>query len=185
MKDTLFSNGIAVVSLITAGLALTSAHGHQHGEVFGRIIHKSKASSGSSLTFTTPGTADSKAVFTVRSSAGGLISDTAFVAVLPTPTAITRGSDCFGANCDSTNATYQSNSLTHPTPVPQLQPPAFEIQDGQLAGAPIRRMTRYRSSQTSNKDEVSPTSELGPTSTGTKLAKAIGTYWLVIPRLQS
>ena len=67
MKNELFSNGIAVVSLIAAGLALTSAHGHQHGEVFGRIIHKSKASSGSSLTFTTPGAADSKAVYAARS----------------------------------------------------------------------------------------------------------------------
>lgn len=63
MKNKLFSNGVFVVSLIAAGLALTSAHGHQHGEVFGRIIQKSKASSGSSLTFVTPGAANSKAVF--------------------------------------------------------------------------------------------------------------------------
>ena len=185
MKNKLFSNGIAVVSLIAAGLALTSAHGHQHDEVFGRIIQKSKASSGSSLTFTTPGSADSKAVYAARSGITVLISTPASVTVLPTPTDITRGSDCFGANCDSTNATHQSNSLTHPTPVPQLQPPAFEIQDGQLANLPIRRMTRYRSSQTSDKDEVSPTTELSPTSAGTMLTKAIGTYWLFILRLRS
>ena len=176
MKNKLFSNGIAVVSLIAAGLALTSAHGHQHGEVFDRIIHKSKASSGSSLTFTTPGSANSKAVFAARSGIPVLISTLASLTVLPTPTGNTRGSDCFGANCDSTNATHQSNSLSHPTPVPQLQHPAPEIQDGQLASLPIRRMTRYRSSQTSDKDEVSPTTELGLTPAGTMLAKAIGTY---------
>ena len=176
MKHKLFNNGIAVVSFIAAGLAPTSAHGHQHGEVFGRIIHKSKASSGSSLAFTTPASADSKAVYAAESGVAVLIFTSASVAVMPTPTGIARGSDCFGASCDSTNATHQSNSLTHPTPVPQLQPPAFEIQVGQLAGVPIRRMTRYRSSQTSDKDEVSPTSQLGPTSTGTMLAKAIGTY---------
>ena len=185
MKNKLFSNGIAVVSLIAAGLALASAHGHQHGEVFGRILIKSKASSGSSLTFTTLGAVDCEIAYAVRSAVAVLISDPASVAVLPTPTGNTRGSDCFGANCDSTNATHQSNSLTHPTPVPQLQPPAFEIQDGKLAGPPIRRMTRYRSSQTSDEDEVSPTSELEPISTGTILAKAIGTYWFFILRLRS
>ena len=185
MKHKLFSSGIAVVSLIAAGLAPTSAHGHQHGEVFGRIIHKSKASSGSSLNLTTPASAESKAVYAARSGLAVLISTPASVALIPKPTGITRGSDCFGASCDSTNATHQSNSLTHPTPVPQLQPPAFEIQVGQLAGLPIRRMTRYRSSQTSHKDEVSPTSELGPTSTGTMLAKPIGTYSLFTLRLQS
>ena len=185
MKNKILSNGIAVVSLIAAGLTLTSAHGHQHGEVFGRIVHKSKASSGSSLTFTTPGAAGSKAVYAARSGVAVLISTPASVAVLPTPTGVTRGSDCFGASCDSTNATHQSTSLTHPTPVPQLQPPAFEIQDGQLASLPIRQMTRYRSSQTSDKDEVSPATELGPTSTDTMLAKAIGTYWLFRLRLRS
>ena len=185
MKNKLFSNGIAVVFLIAAGLARTSAHGHQHGDVFGRIIHKSKASSGSSLTFTTPGLADSKAVYDARFGVAILISIPASVVVLPTPTGITRGSDCFSTNCDSTNATHQSVSPTHPTPVPQLQPPAFEIQEGQLAGLPIRRMTRYRSSQISNKDEVSLTTELDPTSTRTMLAKAMGTYWLFIFRLRS
>ena len=185
MKNKICSNGIAVVSLLAAGLALTSAHGHQHREVFGRIIHKSKASSGSSLTFTTPGAADSKAVYAARSGVAVLISTPVSVAVLPTPTGITRGPDCFGASCDSTNASHQSTSLTHPTPVPQLQPPAFEVQDGQLASLPVRQLARYRSSQTSGKDEVSPTGELGPTSTATMLAKAIGTYWLFILRLQS
>ena len=186
MKNKLFSNGIAVVSLIAAGLALTSAHGHQHGEVFGRVIQKSKASSGSSLTFTTPGLADGKvAVYDARSGVAVLISIPASVVVLPMPTGITRGSDCFGTKCDSTNAIHQSVSLTHPTPVPQLQPPAFEIQEGQLAGLPIRRMTRYRSSRTSDRDEVPPTTELDPTSTRTMLAKATGTYWLFVLRLRS
>ena len=66
MKNKLFPDGLAVVSLITAGLALTvnakpQAHGHQHGDVFSRIMHKSTtASSGSSLNITTCGAADSK-----------------------------------------------------------------------------------------------------------------------------
>lgn len=65
MKNKLLSNRLAVVSLITAGLALTTnaklqAHGHQHGDVFGRIMHKSTASSGSSFSITTLGAADSK-----------------------------------------------------------------------------------------------------------------------------
>lgn len=71
MKDTLFSNGLAVISLITAGLALTAnakhqAHGHQHDDIFGRIMHKSRASSGSSLNITTVGAADSKHTRTAR-----------------------------------------------------------------------------------------------------------------------
>lgn len=65
MKNKLFSNGLVIVSLITAGLAPTTnaklqAHGHQHGDVFGRIMHKRTASSGSSLNITTLGAADSK-----------------------------------------------------------------------------------------------------------------------------
>lgn len=64
MKNKLFSDGLAVFSLITAGLALTAnakiqAHGHQHGDVFDRIMHKSTASSGSSLNITSIGVADS------------------------------------------------------------------------------------------------------------------------------
>ena len=180
MKNKPFSNGIAIVSLIAAGLALTSAHRHQHGEVFGRIIHKSKASSGSSLNFTTTGSVDSKAVYAARSSLAVLISTPASVAVLPTPTG---GFHCSGANSYTANATFQSNCLTHPTPVPQLQPPAHEFQDGELASLPSRRMTRYRSSQTSNEDEAPPTTDFGLTSTATMLANTIGTYWLFVLRL--
>lgn len=67
----LLSNGLAVVSAIAAGLALTTNaklkdHGHQHGDVFGRFLHKSTASSGSSLSITTLGAADSKLYYTAR-----------------------------------------------------------------------------------------------------------------------
>ena len=65
MKNKLSSNGLTVLSLVTAGLVLTTnaklqAHGHQHNDVLGRIVHKSKASSGSSENITTLGAADSQ-----------------------------------------------------------------------------------------------------------------------------
>ena len=66
MKNKLISNGVAVIALITAGLVLTSAkpqaHGHQHADVFGRIVHRSKASSGSSFLPTPLEIADSKTI---------------------------------------------------------------------------------------------------------------------------
>lgn len=158
MKSTLFSNGVAVFSLVTAGLALTTnanlrAHGHQHGDIFGRIMHKPKASSGSSLDITTLGAADSPVV------------------AIPTATGIALGPGCFGGDCDPTNATHHSKPFTHQTPVPQLQLQASEVQGGQLASLPSRRRNRYRMLQTSGKDEAAPIIKLGPSSTGTMLAK--------------
>lgn len=54
MKAKLFPDSSAVVLLITAGLFSTvngriQSHGHQHGDVLGRIMHKPTASSGSSV----------------------------------------------------------------------------------------------------------------------------------------
>ena len=72
MKNKILSNGLAVVSVITAGLALTTnaklqAHGHLHGDLFGRIMHKTIASSGSSSNITTLGAADCKTLRIARS----------------------------------------------------------------------------------------------------------------------
>ena len=49
MKGKLVVDGIAVISLVTGGLVPTAAavHAHHHGDVIGRIMHKSKAISGS------------------------------------------------------------------------------------------------------------------------------------------
>ena len=65
MKNKLSSNGLTILSLVTAGLMLRTnaklqAHGHQHNDVFDRIIHMPKASSGSSESITTLGAADSQ-----------------------------------------------------------------------------------------------------------------------------
>lgn len=183
MKNKLFSNGLAIVSLITAGLALITnaklqAHGHQHGDVFGRIMHKPKASSGSSPSITRLGAAESKTLYAARSGVAVLIHPSDSVAVLPTASGIARGPDCFGGDCDPTNATHQSNPFMHPTPVPQLQLQALEVQDGQLNTLPSRRRNRYRSPQTFGKDESAPITELSPASTGTMSAKTSGTNWL-------
>ena len=182
MKNKLLSNGLAVVSLITAGLALTTnaklqAHGHQHGDVFGRIMHQTKASSGSSLKITTIGAADCKPHH-CPSGVAVLIHPPDFVAVLPTATGVARGPDCFDGDYDPTNATNYSNPCTRPTPVPQLQLQALEVQDSQSASLPSRRRNRYRTLRTSGKDEAAPIAELGPVSTGTTFAKTRGTYWL-------
>ena len=181
-KNKHFPNGIAVVSLITAGLALTStkpqAHGHQHADIFGRIVHKAKASSGSSLNLTNLGAADGKLFCTVRSRGSILISPPEPVAILPTTTGISCGPNYFGGDCDSTNVTHQSSPFTDPTPIPQSQLQALKVQDGQLAGLSSRRRKGYRSSHLSAKDEASPASELGPASTSTISAKTSGTYWL-------
>ena len=181
MKNKLFSNGIAVVSLIAAGLALTSAksqaHGHQHADVFGRIMHKPKASSGSSLNITTLGAADSKTFYAAGSGSAFLNPPPEPVAVLPTPTSLGYGPACL--DCDSTNATHQPSSFTHPTPTPQLELQALKVQDGQLASLSNRRRKGYRSFHNSGKDEAYPANGLGPASTGTISAKISGTYWLI------
>ncbi len=57
MKANLFGPGTALLLLVTVGLASTAkvrlqAHGHQHGDVYGRIMHKPTASSGSSFLVT-------------------------------------------------------------------------------------------------------------------------------------
>lgn len=181
MKNTLFSNGLAVVSLITAGLALTTdaklqAHGHQHGDVFGRIVHKPKASSGSSSNIMTIGAANSKIPYAARSGFAVLNYPSDSVAVLPTATGIARGPDCFDGHCPPANATHQSNHFPHATPVPQLQLQALEVQDDQLTTLPTRRRNRYRHLQTSSKDEAAPVTEVGQASASTMLAKTSGTY---------
>lgn len=180
MKNALFSNGLAVFSLVTAGLALTTnaklqAHGHQHGDIFGRIMHKPKASSGSSLGITTLGAADSKTVYAARSGIAVLSNPADSVAVTPTATGIAVRPGCFGGNCDPTNATHHSKSFTHPTPVPQLQFQASAVQGSQLASLPSRRRNRYRMWQISGEDGSAPNTELGPASTGTMMAKTSGT----------
>lgn len=178
-----FPNGVAVISLITAGLALTSAkpqaHGHQHADVFGRIMHKAKASSGSSLNLTNLGAADGKTFCAVRRSGGSILtSPPEPVAVLPTATGISCGPNYFGGDYDPTNVTHQSSPFTDPTPIPRSQLQALKVQDGQLASLSSRRRKGYRSSHLSAKDEASPASELGPASTSTISAKTSGTYWL-------
>ena len=191
MKSKLFSNGFVVVSLITAGLAPTTragpqAHGHQHGDVFGRILHKSKASSASSFNITSLGAAHSKFFYAAISGVAVLIYTLDSAAVLPTATGITRGSDCIGGDCVSTNVPNHRNPFAHPTPVPQLQLQAFELQAVQLPRlANRRRSSRYRSSQISVEDAASPATELGPASTGTMSEKTSGTYCLTYRRLQS
>ena len=186
MKSKLFSNGLTVVSLITSGMPLTTdaksqAHGHQHDDVFGRIMHKSAASSGSSLNVTTLGTAHSKTLYSTRAGIAVLADSLDSVAVFPTATGVPSGTDCFHGSCDPKNAMYHSNPFTHATPVPQLQLHALEAQDGPLASLPSRRRNRYRAWQTSGKDEATPITELDPASTGTMLAKSSGTcsltYW--------
>lgn len=182
MKNELFSNGIAVVSLITAGLALTSAkpqaHGHQHADVFDRVMHKAKASSGSSLNLTNLGAADGKTFCAVRSRGSILTSPPESVAVLPTATGISCGSSCFGGDCDSTNVNHKSSPFTDPMPIPQLQLQALKVQDGQLASLSSRRRKGYRSSHLSAKDKRTA-SKLSPASTSTISAKTSGMYWLI------
>ncbi len=51
MKPDLFGPGMALVLLVAAGLAST-AKVRQHGDVYGRIMHKPTASSGSSFLVT-------------------------------------------------------------------------------------------------------------------------------------
>ena len=191
MKNNLFSNGFVVVWLITAGLTPTTsagpqAHGHQHGDVFGRILHKSKASSASGLNITSSGAAHSRFFYAAISGVAVLIYTLDSVAVLHTATGIIRGSDCIGGICDSTNVPHHRNPFAHPTPVPKLQLQALKVQAVQLASLGSRRRpSRYRSSQTSGKDDASPTAELGPASTGTMSAKTSGTYGLTYRRLRS
>lgn len=191
MKNNLFSYGYVVVSLITAGLTPTTsagpqAHGHQHGDIFGRILRKSKASSASSLNITSLGAAHSKFFYAAISDVAVLIYTLDSAAVLPTATGIIRGSDYIGGDCDSTNVSHHQNPFTHPTPVPQLQLQPLEVQAVQLAGlASRRRSIRYRSSQTCEEDAASPTTERGPASTGTMSAKTSGTYGLTYRRLRS
>ncbi len=163
----LFSNGLAVVSFITAGLVLNTnaklqAHGHRHGDVFGRIVHKSKASSGSSLNVTT---------------LGG-INLTGSVAVISTATGIARP-HCFGETCESTNSTKPLGPSMHPTPVPQIQLQTLQVQDGHLSSLPSRRQNRYIASQYPGRDIASPITGLGLAATGTTLVKTSGKYYLI------
>ena len=169
----LFSNGLAVVPFITAGLILTTnaklqAHGHQHGGVFGRIVHKSKASSGSSLNVTTLGGTNL----------------TGSVAVIPTATGIARP-HCFGETCESTNSTKPLGPSMHPTPVPQFQLQTLRVQDGHLSSLPSLRQDRYLASQYLGKDIASPITGLGPAATGTTLVKTSGKYSLTHLQLRS
>ena len=182
MKNALFSNGLAAFSLVTAGLTLTTnakllAHGHQHGDILGRIMHKPKASSGSSLGITTFGAVDSKTLYTARSGVAVLSRPPDSVAAIPTATGIALGSGCSGGDCDPTNATYHSKSVTLPTAVPHSHLQASAVQGNQMISLPSRRRNHYRMWQTSGEDESTPSTELGPASTGTMMAKTSGTYW--------
>ena len=55
MKTVLSVDGIAVVLLVSVGLisAVDAVHAHHHGDIIGRIKHKTKASSSSSSNTTT------------------------------------------------------------------------------------------------------------------------------------
>ena len=188
MKTQFVSNGLAVISFITAGLALTSsakpqAHGHQHGGVFGRNMHNSKVSSGSSLNINTLGAADSQTLYAARSDVAVLIYPLEFVAVFPTATGTTRGSNCLGADCDSMNATYYSRPFARPTPVPQLQLQPLEAQGDQSADFSSRRRNRYRTSEATGKAEASSTTHLVPASTSTEPAQASSKFRLIHHRI--
>lgn len=57
MKTKILPCGSAIVLVATIGLFTTAncriqPHGHQHGDVLGRILHKPTASSGSSIVVT-------------------------------------------------------------------------------------------------------------------------------------
>ena len=180
MKNTLFSNGLAIISFITAGLALTTnakiqGHGHLHGDIFGRIVHKSKASSWSSSNATTLGAPDSQMFHVVSPCVAVLNNPTESATILSTATGISGGPDCFGENCVPGNATDHSHPPKHSTPVPQVPVPTLEAQDGPFAGLPGRRRNRYLTSQTPDKVERSPITVLGSGSTEIRLAKTSGT----------
>ena len=156
--------------------AKPQSHGHQHGHVFNRVLQKSQASSGSSLNTATLGAADSKALY-AASCVAVLIDLLESVDILPTTTGTAYGPNCFGRDCDATNSTHYSNHFTHPTPVPQLQPQASKVQDGQLASLLSLRSDRYRVPQISGIDEASRPTGLGLASPGPMPVKIKGTYW--------
>lgn len=103
------------------------------------------------------------------------------VAVLPTTTGTARGPECFGGDCDPTNASDHSIFFTRPTPVPQLQLGALEAQHGQSAGLPSRRRNRLRTLESSGNDEAGPINEWSSASSKAMLTETGGTYRLTYP----
>ena len=135
MKNTLFSDGLAVVSLITAGLTLTAnakiqAHGHQHGDIFDRIMHKSTASSGSSFNITTLGTADSRSPTTLLDL--GISTDCPSRLHRPTPHSywhwfcawlLWRG--LLSYECNSLLSSFHASDTCPPITAPTLRNPSW------------------------------------------------------------
>ena len=96
------------------------------------------------------------------------------VALPPATTGVALDSGCFGSDCHPLNATQPFDPFSYPTPVPQFQHQAPEVQGGQLASLPSRRRHRFHTSQTSGKDKATPVTEVLSSSTGTLLAKPTG-----------
>ncbi|KAL9102038.1 MAG: hypothetical protein Q9163_002771 [Psora crenata] len=127
MKINSFVDGIAVISLIAGELATTAAaaHAHHHGEIIGRIMHKSKASSGSSSSVTTV------------DSSNGPSHPQATISVVSVR--------CLHDGCDAAGAIFEPVPLTHATPVPQeLHTQALHLQQVDTQATPTRRWTQSR-----------------------------------------
>lgn len=164
MKAKALPNGSAILLVLAVGLDSTASgriqlHGHQHGDVLGRILHKPKVSSGSSILMT----ATDRETRLPCMVTATLTEGTDLVASLPNPTEIVNDARCLGAECDLLNVTNRLHVSPRITTVPQVQLKDLELRDPQLSN---RRRQRSRVSAATDSENSNTSIELDSFSSG-------------------
>jgi hypothetical protein len=128
MKVKPFVHGSTIVLVAALGLVngRIQLHGHQHGDVLARILHKPTASSGSSILVT----ATDREIRLLCKVMAMLTRASESIATLPDPTEIAH---CFGADCSVPNVTIHSQISSRVTPVPQIQVKDLNLGDAQIS----------------------------------------------------
>lgn len=163
MKVKAFVHGSTIV--LVAVLELNSTvngriqlHGHQHGDVLARILHKPTASSGSSILVTATDR-ETRLLCKIMALLTGAPES---IATLPDPTEIAH---CFGADCILANVTIHSQISSRVTPVPQIQVNDSDFGDAQMSSRHrqrlrVRAATGSENSNTELERRSSPSGEL-------------------------
>lgn len=155
MKAKAIANGSAILLVAAIGFdsivsGRIQSHGHQHGDVLGRILHKPKASSGSSILVTATDR-ETRLPCIVMAT---LTEITESIVTLPHPTETAIGARCFSAECDLLNVTTRLHVFPHVTTVPQLQGMDLDLRDAQLSTR-CRRRSRVRAASNGENPDTS------------------------------
>ena len=146
MKFNHVTHGVAVLSLVSGRLVSTvnAAHAHHHGDLLGRIMHKGKASSGSSSNVVEGdlmgGNQHRALNFT------GAAELTLLDPSLPQPTILMEPVVCVDKDCDPLDAVFDSKSPANAALVQQeiVQVKASQLHRYDPPATPTRRRTYSR-----------------------------------------